>query len=56
MKMRLSGGRTPYFWRRSLDSAADMIFLRTLEGAEKCALRHFLREADTAVLNFMATE
>jgi len=36
-----------------LDSAADMIFLRTLEGAVKCALRHLRREPDTAALNFM---
>ena len=37
-------GRTLCFSRNSLLRGALMITRRTLEGAEKCALRDFLRE------------
>ena len=45
---------TPCFCRRSLDRDAVMTFLRTWEGAAKCALRHLRRAEDTAALNFIA--
>merc|ERR1712002_58551 len=46
--------RTEYFCLSSLDNGADISFLLTLLGAEKCAFRHFLREDDTAEFFFMA--
>jgi len=42
---------TPRSLQRSLDRRADMIFRRTLEGAEKCALRLRRREEETPALN-----
>ena len=39
---------TLYFSRSSLERGALMIVRRTLEGAEKCALRDFLLEEDRA--------
>ena len=45
---------TPCLVRSSLESDAVMTFLRTWEGAEKCALRHLRRAEDTESLNFIA--
>jgi len=42
---RMKGLCTPCFSRNSLDSGADMIVLRTEDGAWKWAFRDFLREA-----------
>lgn len=38
---------TLYFSLNSFDSGADMICLRALDGAEKCAFRLFLRDDET---------
>lgn len=46
--------RTLCFCRSSFESGALISFLRTLEGAEKYRLRHFRREDDTVLLNFMS--
>lgn len=43
-KEQNGGRRTLYFSRSSLLRGALMMTRRTLEGAEKCALRDFLRE------------
>ena len=48
--------RTLCFCRSSFESGALISFLRTLEGAEKYRLRHFRREDDTVLLNFMSEE
>merc|ERR1719440_451115 len=50
---RIGSERTLYFVRKSLLNGQLMIFLRTLEGAVKCALRVLLRELLTVVENFM---
>lgn len=44
----IRGSHTLYFSRSSLLRGALMIVRRTLEGAEKCALRDFLLEEDRA--------
>lgn len=43
-KIESTGKRTLYFSRNSLERGADMIIRRSLEGAEKCALRDLRRE------------
>lgn len=45
--------RTLYFLRSSVDRCADMSFRRVVLSEAKCALRCFLRELLTAVLNFI---
>ncbi len=45
--------RTLYFWRSSFDNGEDMILRRMWEGALKCLLLFFLREEETALLNFI---
>lgn len=47
--------RTLCLARKSFERGALRSFLRTLEGAEKCRLRHFLRDDDTVLLNFIST-
>ena len=42
-------GRTLYLPRSSRERAEDMIFLRTDEGAEKCALRDLRRDEETSI-------
>lgn len=44
---------TLYFWRSSLDSGEDMIFLLMCEGALKCLLRFLRREEVTNGFSFM---
>ena len=46
----IGNGRTLCFSRSSLLRGALMITRRTLEGAEKCALRDFLREEWRAMI------
>merc|ERR1712179_390375 len=45
--------RTLCLSRRSFDNGADINFLRTLLGAEKYALRHFLLDDETLLFFFI---
>lgn len=51
--LRIGMDLTLYFWRSSLDSGEDMIFLLMCEGALKCLLRFLRREDVTNWLSFM---
>merc|ERR1712086_525336 len=51
--LRMGRDRTLYFFWRSFESVALIIFLRASECAVKWALRAFLREECVAVLNFI---
>lgn len=51
--LRMGMDLTLYFWRSSLDSGEDMIFLLMCEGALKCLLRFLRREDVTNGFSFM---
>lgn len=51
--LRMGIDLTLYFWRSSLDSGEDMIFLLMCEGALKCLLRFLRREDVTNGFSFM---